>query len=466
MIALSKVAGQNKEKWAALFPEIRALRGAMGLTANKGRTLEGSMKALTDTGGATGKALGEQAKGGMYQFAVQANRTKNFLIDIGDSVKNALLPVLETMNDVLEKVGEWWKSLSPGMQTTIITIAAVVAAIGPLLVIFGGLLLAVGGLMTMWPVITAAFGTFLAAAGPVVAVIAGVVAGLMLLWDVISSNQGTLDFFVGLLETVWDALTKIWDTLVELMQPALMMIKEEWDKLVQALQPLMPVLKFIAAMVGGVIVAGFALLAGAILVVTVAIGTIIKVIRMVVNAVANFVGWWVEQWGKVGAFFVDIWDKASETVKRWIDNIKGWFGSVAAWVKDKWDGVVQFFKDIMNDIIGFWNEHVASITVNIPNVKGVIGLDGQSFTPFPHITPLAKGGIVLGPTLALIGEAGPEAVVPLRSGAPFGLGGGLVMIRGTLDIGPDGTATIRGIAAEEDVVQSKFQTRIARMGAE
>lgn len=42
---------------------------------------------------------------------------------------------------------------------------------------------------------------------------------------------------------------------------------------------------------------------------------------------------------------------------------------------------------------------------------------GKSFTvnapDIPHIPALAAGGIVTSPTLALIGEAGPEAVVPL-----------------------------------------------------
>jgi phage-related minor tail protein len=45
---------------------------------------------------------------------------------------------------------------------------------------------------------------------------------------------------------------------------------------------------------------------------------------------------------------------------------------------------------------------------------------------FPKIPALADGGIVTGPTLALIGEAGPEAVIPLdRAG---GMGGGNVTI--------------------------------------
>jgi hypothetical protein len=35
----------------------------------------------------------------------------------------------------------------------------------------------------------------------------------------------------------------------------------------------------------------------------------------------------------------------------------------------------------------------------------------------PHIAQLARGGVVTRPTPALIGERGPEAVVPLGGGA-------------------------------------------------
>lgn len=48
--------------------------------------------------------------------------------------------------------------------------------------------------------------------------------------------------------------------------------------------------------------------------------------------------------------------------------------------------------------------------------------------PF-HIPMLAEGGIVTSPTLAMIGEAGPEAVVPLSHGAG-GLGGVTVNVTG------------------------------------
>ncbi len=45
---------------------------------------------------------------------------------------------------------------------------------------------------------------------------------------------------------------------------------------------------------------------------------------------------------------------------------------------------------------------------------------------------LAKGGIVTRPTLAMVGEAGPEAVIPLnkRNTAGFGGGGVTIIVNG------------------------------------
>jgi SLT domain-containing protein len=54
------------------------------------------------------------------------------------------------------------------------------------------------------------------------------------------------------------------------------------------------------------------------------------------------------------------------------------------------------------------------------------GLRGDLMKELKGIPAMANGGIVTGPTLALIGEAGPEAVIPLdRMG---GMGGNNVTI--------------------------------------
>jgi hypothetical protein len=60
-----------------------------------------------------------------------------------------------------------------------------------------------------------------------------------------------------------------------------------------------------------------------------------------------------------------------------------------------------------------------------------------------EVPAFAKGGIVTGPTLALIGEAGPEAVVPLSGrNAPMGKTFNLTVNAG---MGADGAAIGREI---------------------
>jgi len=84
-------------------------------------------------------------------------------------------------------------------------------------------------------------------------------------------------------------------------------------------------------------------------------------------------------------------------------------------------GLGTVAKDIVNAIIGLINTQVIDRVNNFLEFS----IAGVTVNPedIPHITKLAEGGIVTGPTLALIGEAGPEAVVPLdRAG---GMGGGM-----------------------------------------
>jgi hypothetical protein len=87
-------------------------------------------------------------------------------------------------------------------------------------------------------------------------------------------------------------------------------------------------------------------------------------------------------------------------------------------------GIVAGIKAVINGIIGIYNGFANMMSFKIPKWVPVIG--GQRFK-LPSIPRLAKGGVVDSPTLAMIGEDGPEAVVPLnRKNNPrgIGLGGG------------------------------------------
>jgi hypothetical protein len=83
----------------------------------------------------------------------------------------------------------------------------------------------------------------------------------------------------------------------------------------------------------------------------------------------------------------------------WVDGVKLYFGAV-----------YTIFKTLFNGIAGLWNNTIGKLSFKAPS--WVPGIGGKGFD-VPNIPMLAEGGIVTGPTLAMIGERGPEAVVPL-----------------------------------------------------
>ena len=79
------------------------------------------------------------------------------------------------------------------------------------------------------------------------------------------------------------------------------------------------------------------------------------------------------------------------------------------------------FKTLFNGIATLWNNSVGKLSFKAPS--WVPGIGGKGFE-VPNIPMLAAGGIVTSPTLAMIGERGPEAVIPLTGpNAGKGMGG-------------------------------------------
>jgi hypothetical protein len=100
-----------------------------------------------------------------------------------------------------------------------------------------------------------------------------------------------------------------------------------------------------------------------------------------------------------------------KAVGLWVDGVKLYFGAV-----------YSIFKTLFNSIASLWNNTIGKLSFKFPSF--VPGLAGKGFS-VPNIPMLAEGGIVTGPTLAMIGEGnGPEAVIPLNRMGEFGMGGG------------------------------------------
>jgi hypothetical protein len=137
---------------------------------------------------------------------------------------------------------------------------------------------------------------------------------------------------------------------------------------------------------------------------------------------------------------------------------------VAAYNKFEWfrDGinaivntVIGFFAGMVNAAIGAVNAIISAynsipLLPDIPKAPTVpvpqLGGQAPSAVVAKKIPRLAEGGIVNSPTLALIGEAGPEAVVPLDR---MNTGGGVtVNVTGGLSTSAEiGQAVVNALRA-------------------
>lgn len=93
-----------------------------------------------------------------------------------------------------------------------------------------------------------------------------------------------------------------------------------------------------------------------------------------------------------------------------VETITGLGSKITSAASGMWDGIGSSFKGVINRMIGWWNN--LSFSVDIPDK--IPGLPDSFSITTPNIPYLASGGIVTRPTLAVIGEAGPEAVIPLN----------------------------------------------------
>ena len=100
--------------------------------------------------------------------------------------------------------------------------------------------------------------------------------------------------------------------------------------------------------------------------------------------------------------------------------------------------VVDTFKSVYNTLADLWNNSIGKFSFKVPGWVPKLG--GKGFD-MPDLPKLADGGIVTSPTVAMIGEAGPEAVIPLNKMGAMGT----TNITVTMPVGANGEDIVRAL---------------------
>jgi phage-related protein len=184
----SLIFGKNQmAKWLALINTAPA----------DVQQLSGSLSQAAGTTDAMASAMMDGFGGSIEQLK---STVDVLMVSAGRLIAEFLLPIIKRLTGLVT----WLNSLDDGTKRLILTIAAIVAAIGPLLIIIGTLLSSIGQIMIWAPAIAGAIGTL---TGTVLPALMGAIKAL---WALMMANP--IAVIIGLIALVVAAVIHLWKT--------------------------------------------------------------------------------------------------------------------------------------------------------------------------------------------------------------------------------------------------------------
>lgn len=147
------------------------------------------------------------------EFKTALNELKIVGMELVEAAAPLIKSLAEGLKNAVSGLRGAWEGLSPQMQETIIKLAAVAAAIGPVLAVGGKLLTGVGALMELAPLLAGALGAVGTALSGVWAVLAAnpialVIAALAALVAAVTYCWNNFEGFRNFILNAWDAIVQ------------------------------------------------------------------------------------------------------------------------------------------------------------------------------------------------------------------------------------------------------------------
>lgn len=332
---------------------------------------------------------------------------KSKLEDVGITIGNSLMPFMEKAVAKIGELADKFASLSPQQQETILKIAGVVAALGPLLTITGkaitvsgqiskGVGKVVGKLAEMgttaggatggMSVLKGALTAITSPVGIAIAAIAGITAVVVTLWK-------TNEDFRNKITEIWNRIKSVFTEFGQHITDKLNSLGFDFENFGEVVKAIWEgFCNVLAPIIEGVFnnIAIF-------------IETTLNVITGVFDFfVSLFTGDWQGCWDAVKSIFESVWNGLKEyignilnTIKGVVDAFLGLFGtswdevwnSIKTTFENIWNGIVSFFSGILDGIVNtvttvwnavsnvfstVWNAISTTVSTIVNNIKNTI----------------------------------------------------------------------------------------------
>lgn len=391
------------------------------------------------------------------QMKTLSESVKELAANIGQVLLPIITPILTKLNEWISKLLE----MDEGQKKFIVTIAGVVAAIGPLLLILGSMANAVSsiaGLFATGGIFNSALGATTAAAGGTEAATMGLGAALSTIIGpilaVVAAIAGVIAILIGAWqqsETFRNAVGTLIETIQLKLQDAMARIQEALAPGILAFQNFFaiigPILQQIGDFIGNNIVPMISWFMtsfiDAFTAVITAAAPFLEVIGNIASFIGNMVGFvfallngdWASAWqfaqnmvqnvvGVITGLFNTLLSVGTSIVGGIYNAFVGGFNSLRDSVVGTVENLYNKLKNIWDTICGIFKGEIPFPKIKMPhvNISGKFSLNPPE-APHFGIEWYREGAVLNRPTLfgfngpnAMIGgEAGPEAISPVST---------------------------------------------------
>lgn len=235
----TSMEGMTSEEKANIISTIfnkTDLSSVNALLANTGDTWDSLQNSITNSAGAAQQMADTQLDNLQGQLTILKSALEGLAISFGE----LLMPAIKSIVGAIQGFVDWLNSMDEGTKKVIVTIALVVAAIGPVLIIVGKVISAIGTIMTIIPklggalkAVQGAMAAFNAvcAANPYVLIIAAIVALIAIFVVLWNKCDGFRQFWINL----WEGIKSVVSTVVEAIKNFFMgvidFVKNNWQGL-------------------------------------------------------------------------------------------------------------------------------------------------------------------------------------------------------------------------------------------